>query len=305
MVGTGPLVRLSRGGRPDLDAAHGHAPGPGVGQADPGLLDCLDRRSARCLVACCASLFTSSGPRSAIARTIRRFGRSLDTLVLVGIHLALALGLAVGFFLQQKGFLPLVMPAPARKPSSPGAKGSSTACGSARPTWGMSSWLRVAVLLLVRVVRRPRPPALLDRPAQHLRVQPADVGSLGGHHGLPAGAGLHPLVPPAPSSRPRWAGSTWARSCLLCSVLLTVMVTILTPLSPADRHPAADDLHGRLEAGPPARADLGPDDRLHGARDGPGRRLRRDQPGLPLADRRQHDQRDRSRWRSRRRKRTA
>ena len=62
---------------------------------------------------------------------------------------------------------------------------------------------------------------------------------------------------------------------LLCSLLLTVMVTILTPLSPADGHPAADDLHGRLQAGAAARADLGPDDRLHGAGDGAGRRLRR------------------------------
>ncbi len=39
----------------------------------------------------------------------------------------------------------------------------------------------------------------------------------------------------------------------------------------ADGHPAADDLHGRLQAGAAARADLGPDDRLHGARDGAGR----------------------------------
>ncbi len=40
----------------------------------------------------------------------------------------------------------------------------------------------------------------------------------------------------------------------------------------ADGHPAADDLHGRLQAGAAARADLGPDDRLHGAGDRAGRR---------------------------------
>ena len=43
------------------------------------------------------------------------------------------------------------------------------------------------------------------------------------------------------------------------------------PAQPAQRHPAADDLHGRLQAGPPARADLGPDARLHDPGDGPGR----------------------------------
>ena len=52
---------------------------------------------------------------------------------------------------------------------------------------------------------------------------------------------------------------------------------------PAAGHPEPDDLHGRLEAGPAARAGLGPDDRVHGARDGPDRGLRRDQPALPRA----------------------
>ena len=90
---------------------------------------------------------------------------------------------------------------------------------------------RVAVLLLDRVVRRPRPPAVLDRSAEHLRVQPADVGPLGGHHGLPARAGVHPLVSPA-ATRVAEMGRLYVGTLsLLCSVLLTVMVTILTPLS--------------------------------------------------------------------------
>ena len=42
----------------------------------------------------------------ATARTIRRFGRRLDALVLSGIHLALALGVAVGLYLYQTGYLP-------------------------------------------------------------------------------------------------------------------------------------------------------------------------------------------------------
>ena len=74
---------------------------------------------------------------------------------------------------------------------------------------------------------------------------------------------------------------------LLCSLLLTVDGHDPDPAEPAHRHPAADHLHGRVQAGPAARADLGPDDRLHGARDRAGARLRRDQPAVSLADRRQ------------------
>ena len=45
-----------------------------------------------------------------IWRTIRRFGRGTDILVLVGMHLALALGLAVGILVQQAGILPTYVP---------------------------------------------------------------------------------------------------------------------------------------------------------------------------------------------------
>ena len=89
------------------------------------------------------------------------------------------------------------------------------------------------------------------------------------------------LQPPRPAEMGRLYVGTLT---LLCSLLLTVMVTILTPLSLPHGHPAADDLHGGLQAGAPARDDLGPDDRLHGAGDRAGGRLRRDQPGLPVAD---------------------
>ena len=45
-----------------------------------------------------------------IARTIlRRLGSVFDSLVFIGIHAALVLGLAVGFYVQQNGYLPLVM----------------------------------------------------------------------------------------------------------------------------------------------------------------------------------------------------
>ena len=104
------------------------------------------------------------------------------------------------------------------------------------------------------------------------------------------------LQPPRPAEMGRLFVGTLT---LLCSLLLTVMVTILTPLSPAPGHPEPDDLHRRLEAGAADRADLGPDDRLHGDRDGAGARLRRDQPGLPLADRRRDDHGDRGSGRER------
>ncbi len=43
-------------------------------------------------------------------RTLRRFGRYPDIMVLFGIHLALALGLAVGLLMQRFGFLPNLNP---------------------------------------------------------------------------------------------------------------------------------------------------------------------------------------------------
>ncbi|MBV8126421.1 MAG: hypothetical protein JO114_02010, partial [Planctomycetaceae bacterium] len=43
-------------------------------------------------------------------RTLRRFGRSPDIMVLLGIHLALVLGLAVGVLMQRFGFLPAMNP---------------------------------------------------------------------------------------------------------------------------------------------------------------------------------------------------
>ena len=45
-------------------------------------------------------------------RTIRRFGRYPDIMVLVGIHLALVLGLAVGVLMQRFGFLPTMTSQP-------------------------------------------------------------------------------------------------------------------------------------------------------------------------------------------------
>ena len=43
-------------------------------------------------------------------RTVRRFGRYPDIMVLLGIHLALVLGLAVGVLMQRFGFLPTLNP---------------------------------------------------------------------------------------------------------------------------------------------------------------------------------------------------
>ena len=102
----GPLVRLSRRGRADPDAGRGHAPGPGRCQADRRSTT-IARVSADhgCVVVLCIVLLRDLGRNRRSARTIRRLGRRSDSLVLIGIHLALALGLAVGLYLQQKGYL--------------------------------------------------------------------------------------------------------------------------------------------------------------------------------------------------------
>ena len=48
-------------------------------------------------------------------RTVRRFGRYPDIMVLFGIHLALLLGLAVGVQMQGAGFLPTAAPNPEKQ----------------------------------------------------------------------------------------------------------------------------------------------------------------------------------------------
>ena len=76
-----------------------------------------------------------------------------------------------------------------------------------------------------------------------------------------------------PEQRPAEMGRLYVGTLMvLCSLLVTVHGRGALADQPAAGHPVADDLHGRLEARPPARAGLGPDARVHGAGDGPDRR---------------------------------
>ena len=140
-----------------------------------------------------------------------------------------------------------------------------------RRTW--ATWCSCGSCMVLASCSRSGPPALLDRAAEHHRGQPADVGPLGRHHVFCVVLAFTHwfLQPPRPAEMGRLFVGTLT---LLCSLLLTVMVTILTR-SACRRTSRADDLHRRLQARAAARADLGPHDRLHGDRDGAGARLRR------------------------------
>jgi ABC-type transport system involved in multi-copper enzyme maturation permease subunit len=160
-------------------------------------------------------------------RTIRRYGRAADLWVLGGMHLALALGIAVGLILQQSSL---------KVPAEPGA---------ARLTWhdgvvfgvrlsgtfmGYVVLLRVAGLILRELVavrwRRLYSIAHLTVVEAIRRmwapwvVIAVFLVVLAFTHWF--------LQPPRPAEMGRLYVGTLA---LLCSLLLTVMVTLLTPLS--------------------------------------------------------------------------
>ena len=132
-------------------------------------------------------------------------------------------------------------------------------------------------------VRSPSPEAPGDRAAQHRRSHTADVGSLGRHGGLPGRPGVYTLVPPAASTRrdgPALRGH--AHPALLAADDRDDHDP--EPAEHTPGHPVPDDLHDRVQTGPPDRADLGPDDRLHGDRHDDGGPLRRRELALPLED---------------------
>jgi len=165
-----------------------------------------------------------------IAKSIRRFGRSLDTLVLVGIHLALALGLGVGFFLQQKGYLPFVMPASGPQGQMTWREGLIYGVRIGATYMGYVVLARVAVMLFSELVavrgRRLYSIASLSIYESNRRMWAPWVVTtvfllvLAFTHWF--------LQPPRAAEMGRLYVGTLM---LLCSVLLTVMVTILTPLS--------------------------------------------------------------------------
>jgi len=163
----------------------------------------------------------------AIARTTRRFGRPLDRWVLVGVHVALGLGLAVGLFLQQRGFLALFLPPQARLTWR---EGLTYGVRIGATYMGYVVFLRIALMLIPEVVairsRRLYSIALLSVRESNRRMWAPWVVItvfllvLAFTHWF--------LQPPRAAEMGRLYVGTLS---LLCSVLLTVMVTIMTPLS--------------------------------------------------------------------------
>jgi hypothetical protein len=163
----------------------------------------------------------------AIARTIRRLGRAIDILVLIGVHLGFIFGLAAGLFFQQQGFLALIVGPNVlltwREGLIFGVRMSMT-------YMGYFVLLRIAVFLLTELVavrgRRLYSIARLSVYEANRRMWAPWVVItvfllvLAFTHWF--------LQPPRPAEMGRLYVGTLT---LLCSVLLTVMVTILTPLS--------------------------------------------------------------------------
>jgi hypothetical protein len=163
-------------------------------------------------------------------RTIRRFGRYPDILVLLGIHLALVLGLAVGVLMQRYGFLPTFTP-------------------DQKTTWsdGLIYGARLSVVYMGYVISL-RILLLFGRELFAVRGRRLySIAQLSVHEanrkmwapwvvlivfGLVLAFTHWFLQPPRAAEMGRLFVATLT---LLCSLLLTAMVTILTPLSlPAD-----------------------------------------------------------------------
>jgi hypothetical protein len=163
-------------------------------------------------------------------RTIRRFGRAMDSFVFVAIHVALGLGIAVGFYLQQKGYLPFVMPVADPQAQFTWREGLIYGVRIGLTYMGYVVVARVAVLLLSELIsvrgRRLYSIARLSIYESNRRMWAPWVVTtvfllvLAFTHWF--------LQPPRAAEMGRLYVSTLS---LLCSVLLTVMVTILTPLS--------------------------------------------------------------------------
>ncbi len=168
----------------------------------------------------------------AVGRTIRRFGRPLDLAVMFLLHVALLAGLAGGVLLQQKGFLYLAAQAQGARLTSAitwregliyGARMSAT-------FMGYVVFARVVAFFLVEFAalrgRRLYAIARLSVAEANRRmwapwvVVTVFLLVLAFTHWF--------LQPPRPAEMGRLYVGTLT---LLCSVLLTVMVTILTPLS--------------------------------------------------------------------------
>ena len=225
--------------------------------------------------------------------SIRRLGKFSDALVALGIHLAVVLGIVIAY---------LILGAQAGVPGSNMAGyvayGHAVVNGVRLGATYMGFVVLAKVLwMLIPEILALRPStALLDRQPEHHRVDSQDVGSLGGDRHLPGDPGLHPLVPPC-SATGRAGADLRRHAVAALHALADGDGHGARPLEPAAGHPGADDLHGRQQAGPPARIDLGPDDRLHDDRHRPGAGLRPGQPDLSEPEHRRGDRPDRGRRR--------
>ncbi len=165
----------------------------------------------------------------ALARSVRRSGKKLDGLVIIALHVALVFGLVMGIVLQRIGFLALVLPIPPnfkltwREGLIYGVRLSGT-------FMGYFVFLRVLTICLKEIVgvraRRLYSIARLSIYEANRRmwapwvVLTVFLLVLAFTHWF--------LQPPRAAEMGRLYVGTLT---LLCSILLTVMVTILTPLS--------------------------------------------------------------------------
>ncbi len=165
-----------------------------------------------------------------LARTIRRLGQTLDSVLFVGLHVALALGIAIGVMIEQQGFLPFVMQFGGPQAKFTWREGVIYGVRIGATYMGYAVFLRVAVLLFSELVavrgRRLYSIARVSIYESNRRMwAPWVVISVF----LLVLAFTHWfLQPPRIAEMGRLYVGTLS---LLCSVLLTVMVTILTPLS--------------------------------------------------------------------------
>jgi uncharacterized coiled-coil protein SlyX len=167
----------------------------------------------------------------AIGRTIRKLGQPLDMVVMVLLHVALLGGLAAGVFFQQKGFLDLVRQLQGLAPR--------------RLTWldglvygARMSGTYMGYVVFARVITLCVPEVAMSRMRRLYSIARLSIAEANRRMWAPwvvlsvfllVLAFTHWfLQPPRPAEMGRLYVGTLT---LLCSVLLTVMVTILTPLS--------------------------------------------------------------------------
>ena len=198
-----PLVRLSRRWPRVSDAAHRPAPGPRVGPARPVYYDRGSIRSACAALSLALLLYAvwveiglwHDDP--ALRPMARR--RSFCSV----IHLALGLGLAAGIYLSSRAFWLYRSRLTIHTPDPFYLAGRARLRSADRPdVHGISSSFAgpaVCVLASCSLVRGRRLYSIARLSIYEANRQ--DVGALGRHHGFPARAGVHALVPPAAARR--------------------------------------------------------------------------------------------------------